>query len=259
MTFISVIKNNKKIEDYNKQAIHSWISISPKTHVILFADQSKVDNDNFIQNSYKDQLKFSQKIRHDFSNVPFVDDLFKEGVQQSRSKYVTFIRDDLILTKDWFNRVNQIFNFLSTQNPIIISQFVNVSNITAITDTTIDYTSSNADEIGSFTFRTGPSPFDISKVPGFVYGRGYWSNWMVGWLNSIADTVSIGLHPPAFRLQHSEKPLSDSDNRVIVNKYVKVSNGDYWGTNNDTKWKVEGNKLVNRKTLQEIELLDLTK
>jgi hypothetical protein len=104
----------------------------------------------------------------------------------------------------------------------------------------------DSSEVDTFVFRIDPPPFDVNLIPPFVMGGYKWNNWLIGWLNKVCDTVTFGLDPPIYSVNPSEYRIDNTDLKFIVNKHLASVNRKYFGSNNDTKWKIAGGQIVSR-------------
>lgn len=278
ITFISVPNRyNTSLKPSMKVAISSWLASSPKSHVILFIDRKEFDNtDQFPEELEKifgkDRVTYIGNIRKDLHGIPYINEWFIQGVLQSRSKYMAFINADIIVSSKWLKRVKQVYSIPQLKDkPLVLmnqridfdlkkEDFVSISftdyfneNNESILLNQIEsmiYNSTHRnhspDGIDCFTFRKDKLPFDPTLIPPFIIGRFVWDNWLVGWLNTICDTVTFHTDPPIYHVNHIRHVNNKKDPRVAVNFNFMEANNHYLGTNTDTKWEVKNDALIER-------------
>lgn len=269
MTYISVPRNIKNNKDYLKikLAISSWLSSSPKSKVILFVNRSKFHSSlpyELDQLYGKGRVFYANELRSDIKGVPYLDQWFEKGINLCETKYVTFINTDILLSSKWFHVVQNIFKifekFLTDQKPFIIGQRIDfdlvLQNVQTIhygqnillkeIDEMILNSSHSLHSIygmDTFSFRADDPPFPVSKFPPYLIGRYNWDNWFVGWLNRIADTISLLDTVPVYHINHRRHDFNINNSRIAINHYIKKANNDYFGFNGNTKWFVDKNYL----------------
>ncbi|OHT04818.1 hypothetical protein TRFO_27602 [Tritrichomonas foetus] len=257
-------------DKYNsmKLALSSWLAASPKSRILLFVNRSEFDPSDKLPTEL-DQLfgpgriTYAPSIRHDHKNVPYIDDWFRQGIKQSESKYVSFINSDIPISNDWLRRVKQVFQVMNDKPAVLIGQRIDFDliddkfnqlrfdqkHLLKDIDKMVQE-SPHSDHspfgIDSFTFRIDSLPFDFEKIPPFIMGRYNWDNWIIGWLNQVAETVTFNLNPPIYHINHKRHNFDPNDDKVAVNHHFKKANKDYFGSNYDTKWEVVDNNLVRR-------------
>ena len=274
ITFITVPRPfmNEDLFDRNKLAIHSWLSCSNRSRVILFVDKEEFDpSGNFpreLERLYgKERIEYLGPIRSDHNNIPYIDDWFRKGVMFTKSKYVCFINGDIVLSSSWLKRVKQVFEVMKDKRTVLIGQRIdfdlnkkilkelNYGSETFLEEVDDMVLMSNHEEhspygIDTFTFDVENMPFNVDLIPSFYMGRYNWDNWLVGWLNSICDTVTFNLDPPIYHVNHQRHNFDVNDAKVAVNHHLKIANHNYFGSNFDTKWQIIKGKLSNRNDAQ---------
>lgn len=272
MTFISCPRPLTK-DRYNstKLSLSSWLAASPKTSILLFVNKTEFDPDGSLSNELSrlfgaNRVRYAESTRHDLKGVPYIDDWFREGIKQSESKYVSFINTDIPLSKDWLKRVKQVYSVMGDEKPIVMIgqridfdldknkfhqlRFDQEHLLSDIDEMVLQSKHSPHSPYGvdSFTFQIENLPFDSDKILPFIMGRYNWDNWIVGWLNTFADTVTFNLDPPIYHINHKRHNFNPEDSKVAVNHHFKKANKDYFGSNYDTKWEIVDQTLVKRST-----------
>jgi hypothetical protein len=62
---------------------------------------------------------YAGPIRHDFGDVPYIDEWFRAGIGRSPSNFVCFINSHILLSTNWLIRAKQVFH-LMTDRPIFV-------------------------------------------------------------------------------------------------------------------------------------------
>lgn len=281
MTFISVPRPfmNGDIFERNKLAIHSWLSASNRTRVILFVNKTEFDPTFKFQNELdrlygKDRVEYAGYIRSDHNKIPYIDDWFRKGIIFTQSKYVCFINGDIVLSSKWMRRVKQVLTVMKEKPAVLIGQRIDfeldksmlkhltygskdfLKEIDELVDSS-DHQDHSPYGVDTFTFDAENVPFDVDLIPSFYMGRYNWDNWFVGWLNKICETVTFNLDPPIYHVNHQRHNFDIKDDKVAVNHHLKLANKNYFGSNYDTKWEIVNGMLKRRKGNTKITLPDI--
>jgi hypothetical protein len=253
-----------------KLSICSWLAASPSANVLLFLNRTEFDLCSRVQFEIDEQfgagrVVFAGKIRADDSGVPYINEWFIEGMRQKTSRYVCFINSDILISARWFSCARQIFKVMGyDRNVLLIGQRIDFVLIDSEYDKLrftqnsllVDIDSmvqrsphSNycVDGIDSFTFNVNLPPFNAAMIPPFLMGRPVWDNWLIGWCNQISDTVTFNLDPPIYHINHVNHTNDPKDPKVIFNRELWKANGNYYGTNINTKWRVINRRIVARR------------
>ena len=280
ITFVSVPRPFMKKDVYNrnKLAISSWLSCSNKSKVLLFVNRSDFDPTgefpNEIDELYgKNRVIYAGPIRSNINNIPYIDEWFKKGIDLSESKYICFINGDIVLSSKWLLRVKQVFQVMKNKSIVMIGQRIdftlnqgdfqnlrfNSSNLLEEIDNMVE-NSIHSDHspygVDTFTFRIDKLPFNVNLIPPFIMGRYNWDNWLVGYLNSVCETITFNTNPPIYHVDHQRHNFDISDYLVSINHYLRKANKNFFGSNYDTKWEIIDNKLIKRGLGISIELSD---
>lgn len=272
MTFITVPRPFAKgdIFERNKLAIHSWLSISNSSRIILFVNRKEFDPSGrfpaLLDELYgAHRIRYAGPIRGDHKGVPYIDDWFIKGLKAVESKYVCFINSDIVLSSKWLRRVKQVYSVMNDKQLVLIGQRIDFDlqpeKLNSLHFGSKDFlkeidefvmSSNHSDHspygVDTFTFRADDPPFDPEKIPPFIMGRYNWDNWLVGWLNANEkiETITFNLSPPIYHVNHRRHNFDIKDDRVAINHHMKKVNQDYFGSNYDTKWEIFDDKLVHR-------------
>jgi len=271
LSFISVPRPLTKASQYQrmKLAIGSWLACSPQSRVLLFIDRGSFDpTGRFPAELDREfgtgRVSYLGGIRGDREGVPYIDAWFRAGVRRSASRYVCFINSDILLSAGWLARVREVFGALGDRNPILIGQRVDfdlkgaayaglrftqgalLGDVDAMVRAA-RHSNHSPYGIDTFTFRADRPPFDPEMIPPFVMGRYNWDNWLVGWFNRVCETVTFNLDPPVYHMNHNRHRFDTNDSRVAINHHLKKANGDFFGSNYDTRWQVVRGELVQRR------------
>lgn len=259
---------NGDIFERNKLAIHSWLSVSNRSRVILFVNRSEFDPSGefpaLLDKLYgSHRIEYRGYIKSDLQGIPYIDHWFIRGLKETESKYVCFINSDIVLSSSWLKRVKQVFSVMKDKKTVLIGQRIDFDlNQWKLKD--LNYGSqdflqqidkfvmdSNHEDhspygIDTFTFRADIPPFNPEMIPPFVMGRYNWDNWLTGWLNTIVDTVTFNLDPPIYHVNHQRHNFDIEDDRVAINHHLRQANYNYFGSNFDTTWEIANGKLQSR-------------
>lgn len=249
-------------------AIYSWLSVSENTSIIFFIDNntSKL-NQTIIHNIEsrfgQNRMSFSFLSKTHITNIPYFSDWIIEGLQSSNSKLISFINNDIIITKRWYEIMTTLSKIFITNKIFCVGERLNfdVDNYTDFgrlfqmedylkniekyiyKHNITTYTIFGMD---TFTFSNENHYFNPLKIPNFLKGRYRYDNWFTGLFLSIAETVSFGHEIPVFHLNHKKNALSTQNLAIEYNTLLTVINCNFYGFNLNTKWYISKNYLLSR-------------
>jgi hypothetical protein len=108
--------------------------------------------------------------------------------------------------------------------------------------------------IDTFLFQIDHMSWNPDRVPPFLMGRPRWDNWLVGYLNTICDTITVGLNPPVYHIKHKPNGFDIKNDRMAVSQYTWIANKNYRGSNLDTIWTISGKTLIHRRHSFQIQI-----
>jgi hypothetical protein len=278
LTFISVPRAISTAEQYNrtKLAVSSWLASSPDAHVLLFLNRSEFDQHGKLPDELDSlfgpgRIHYAGPIKHDLNGIPYIDDWFRQGIRKSQSKYVCFINSDILISAKWLSRVSAVDRLFPDRSIMMIGQRIdfdlqlNLFDALSFEPKTLlkeidemvqrsPHSDHSPYGVDSFTFRIDHLPFDPERIPPFLMGRYNWDNWIIGYLNTISETVTFNLNPPIYHINHIRHNFDPEDDKVAVNHHTKKANKDYFGSNSDTTWEIVQNDLVHRRNGTHIKL-----
>ena len=266
ITFVTVPMQGSR--EVHKLAIASWLSVSDKSRVVILGERDSLGEvAEELEKVFGSRIVFAGPPKRDFKNVPYVDSWFRSGIAAAKAQFVCFVCENVVLGSDWMKRTAQVFGAMNGLKPFLIGQSAGFSidpawfaSLEFGSDSflsEIDGVSRQDDpptEVTWFAFRTDVLPFKPDMIPPFLLGYPEWSEWLVGYMNAICDTVSFGASPLVYRVEIDRPKLETEDSRAAVNHNTKLSNGNYSGSNADTVWEVVGDQIVHRSKGTKIQL-----
>ena len=267
ITFISVLEPGSP--QLHKVAIASWLSVSDKSRVLLFADRDSLGTvADELDELFGPRIRYVGPAKHDFENIAYVDAWFRDGVRLAKSQFVCLICDDIVLGNDWMSRAVKVFNAMSGRTFLLVGPSGSVEfDVNRIGQLPFGKRQDFLNEIDSsrsgdsqtsqarwFAFRTDEIPFDPDMVPPFLISFPGWSEWMIGFANAVTETVSFGSSPASYQIVRDKEMVEGAESRLAVNENTKVSNKNYTGSCDDTTWEVVGDHLVRRMGQDKINL-----
>lgn len=279
ITFISVPfpVSTKNIFMSLLLSVSSWLSISPKSRVILFINRNDLDYVfNFsltIEKIFgKDRISYPGTICTNWIGLPYINEWFIQGLRLCQSRYVCFLNSDIFLPSNWLKITEKVFllpSMLNT-NLFLISKRINFHlnetifnsiNFTKyilnhkdllkememilLKDKNITYSRHSAVDI--FTFRADRPPFNPKMIPPFLMGKPFWDNWLVGYLNTLAETISFANYSYVYHVGPLRTKYKDYTQEYFINYYIHTSKIHFGGGNDQTKWRIENGYLLKNK------------
>jgi hypothetical protein len=216
------------------------------------------------------RVTYSGPLKRDFGHVPYVDDWFREGVRRSSSNYVCFLNGDIILSANWLRRAKQIFRWMDGRSIVVIGRRINFylnptyfnnlsfgKTLLREIDVMVNQSKHFVEipyAIDTFLFQIDHMSWNPDRVPPFLMGRPRWDNWLVGYLNVVCDTITVGLNPPVYHIKHKPNGFDIRNDRMAVNQYTWIGNKNYRGSNLDTTWRISDKTLVHRRSSFQIQI-----
>jgi hypothetical protein len=265
ITFISVPRPtvDRMAYLYSKLAIGSWLSVSPCSNVLLFINRSGFGPlADEIDDLYgPGRVIYRGSIKHDFADIPYIDEWFQKGIQYSPTNFVCFINSDILVSGNWLTRAKQVFRIMAHRPILVIDQRMDFTlNLTHFDNLKfggnsllqqIDVMVKNSPHsiyqptgIDMYLFRIDCLRLEPKRIPPFMMGRPLWDNWLVGYATTIGDTITFALNPPVYHIRHQSQWAGWKCERVSLNYHTWKANNEYMGSNVDAKWRVSGNALV---------------
>jgi hypothetical protein len=274
MTFVTVPRpwTTKASMDRTRMAICTWLAASPFTKVLLFASSTNVTSTGSFQLQLEctfgpNRIWFRPALPLHKMGFPLIRDWFTEGVKHApRSRLLTFINSDILISDGWMDRVEQIFSVLQgSHRPVVVARRVNfkipsidVDFLCSVSDhdrgrwvrdlvAHSNYSFENMRGIDSWTFSGSPVPFNFQKIPDFLMGWYAWDNWVTEWLNVVAEVVSLMNDPPIFHMNHHRNPHRRNEYRFRHNARLYRASVYPRIALDQTQWTVERGFILRRK------------
>lgn len=160
-----------------RNAINSWLKLSPKPNIILFG----IENEN-IKNEFNDENITYLPIK-DFNEyeTPYINKIFESAIENSVTDALCYVNSDIILFNDFPKTVENLiaqkkYFGVGKRYNVEIQKILNFSDQNKIRD----YYLNNA-ELDSYS---GSDYFifnkySIKNIPSFLIGRTCWDNWLM--------------------------------------------------------------------------------
>ncbi|EAY09038.1 hypothetical protein TVAG_180120 [Trichomonas vaginalis G3] len=276
ITYITVPKPVKS-EDQRlkyKFTICNWLASTNRSKVILYIKPDDFDPTGNIQKEIDElygpgRVKYLGDLKSNKDGIPYIDDWFRRGIQDSETLYVSFINTDILLSSNWYFAIKQTFNALPDKKLVIINQRIDFdlemhkmremnlsTDLLHQTDKLVEgsrQTIHSPFGVDLFTFRLDKLPFDPNVIPPFIMGRYNWDNWLCGYLNENTDTLTFGLEPAVYHINHVRHSFDTKDPKVYINERLRFINYGYFGSNYDTVLSLIDGKIVgNSGTIAEL-------
>lgn len=278
ITFITVpfpVNNTKKFITM-MYSFSSWLAISPKSHIILFTSKEYFDKTQHFTSKIEEifginRIAYAGPICSNMNGIPYIREWFIQGLKLVKSKYVSFINSDIVLPSNWLNITKNIFLHpkLLNKSLFLISQRLNF-NLNETIFQSINFTKykknhqkllhifekialndpnkrfSPPGAIDIFTFRADKPPFNPNVIPLFHMGKPAWDNWLVGYMNTISETVSFGNYSFVYHAGPMREKYNDGSPEYFINRNLYFKNIKFDGDNSKTKWVIKNGNLFRR-------------
>ena len=269
ITYITVPKKVEKDEDRLKYkfAFCNWLAASNGSRIIAYMNSSDFDPSGDTQREIESKfgegrLSFLDTLRHNYVGIPYIDSWFSKGFEDAETLYVCFINTDILLSSSWFPAIQTAFKLIGNKKALIINQRIDFyldpsaienwdfysKDLLNKTDALINdtnYTLHSPYGVDTFTFRKDIMPFNPHVIPPFLVGRYNWDNWICGYLNYKVLTISFGVTPPIYHIDHVRHQFNKgADPLVKTNEELRSMNYNYFGSNFDTNYVYKNGKIV---------------
>jgi hypothetical protein len=192
--------------------------------------------------------------RSNDDGIPFIDSWFQDGVKLARTKYVSMINADIVLSAQWYPYIINLLESLAPPyRPFVFSPRLNVNftdeafawvrlnneNVLKDVDKAVmqlRWERNDGGGVDIFTFARSKPPVDLDAIPPFLIGRPVWDFWVIGWSNEIADTISTDFTPPIYHLDHKSRNRNRADPTVRYNTKLGKRRGRFFAGVGSTKW-----------------------
>ena len=177
-----------------RNAINSWLNLSPKPDIILFGVE-----DYKIKKKFKDTCIKFVPIKHvnDYK-TPFINKIFEKAIEISKTETLCYVNSDIILFNDFPQAIK---NLQIKKNYFGVGRRYNVE-----INNLIDFSNNEQIKMNYFNklhldIATGSDYFifrknSIKNIPNFLIGRTCWDNWLIHYasinnLNLTNCTIDI--------------------------------------------------------------------
>jgi hypothetical protein len=268
MTFVSVPKvlTNDTQCLRMKLSVASWLGTDPTTKIILFTTRTEFGEWHGLPQELDvdfgyGRIFYAGSIKSNSEGIPFVDDWFERGVALAKSRYISMINSDILMSSDWYQMIMKILKCESDSfRPVVLSTRTDVdfpssfysnlrwnqSHLLNDIDTEMSKLPLEWHNLGGvdvFSFRTWEPPFDLGKFPPFLMGRPRWDGWLIGHANNVSDTIWTRFLPAVYHLNHDRVKPVLRDPTVRYNWNLSKSNGGYRFHPRTSKW-IFGRELL---------------
>jgi hypothetical protein len=160
-----------------RNAIQSWIALTPRPEVILLGD-----DEGTAEVAQEFGLRHIPAVERSNHGTPLVNSIFELAQQQGQGPLFVYINSDIVLMDDFIQAVQQI----PFQRFMMTGQRWNL-DLTEPLDFTQDWQSHLRDRVAASGWKEGPQAMDYfvfprgvyTDIPPFAIGRLCWDNWLL--------------------------------------------------------------------------------
>lgn len=186
----------KKFEGHiniiQKNAIKSWLKLSPRPQIILLGD-----DEGTAQAAGEFGLLHIREIKKNKTGTPLVNDIFEKAQQNSQYNVLAYVNSDIILMQDFMEMIKRI-NFsrylvVGRRWDLDLKEEIDFNN-----NTWPEELKKKTKEQGELHGPAGIDYFVFPKglfgqIPAFAIGRTVWDNWFLhrAWVSGakLIDTT----------------------------------------------------------------------
>ncbi|OHS96810.1 hypothetical protein TRFO_36937 [Tritrichomonas foetus] len=263
-TFVSVPREPKTPTQFAllKMAVSNWILSSNNSRVILIINPKEFDVnhtlfDEITEDFGPGRLIYQTTLKTNRNNVPYINNWFESAVSTTPFNILTLINSDILLPPGWVDTINQIFEIFG-ETAFVTGYRLNfdIEDYSYILDRSFkdfNYTeyvySCNHSEysfrgMDFFTFMNHPGSNFFKTLPPFLMGKYEWDNWLVGKMNQLYQTITLG---PNYRTYHINHPATANKRFTefsLYNKRLRILYYTPTSDNEHTKWTVKNRTTI---------------
>lgn len=160
-----------------RNAINSWLTISPKPNIILFG----IENEDLKKEFSDDSITFLPINDYNEYGTPYINKIFESAIKNSTTDALCYVNSDIILFDDFPKTIN---NLMLQKKYFGVGQKYNIE-----INKKLDFKYSNDIrdyylKNGTLDSYTGSDYFifdrhSINNIPNFLIGRTCWDNWLM--------------------------------------------------------------------------------
>ncbi len=179
LTIFSIPKSFRgHINIIQRNAIRSWLKLSPKCEIILFGNEEGITE---VVNEFN--ILHIPEIKKSEFGTPLLDSVFDQAKKLANNRLLAYVNTDIILMSDFIPAIEQITNPLF----LMSGQRWNLDTKEAIQFDEIDWEKKVREEIAKKGKLSGFSAMDyfvfsrnlFHDLPPFAVGRPGWDNWLI--------------------------------------------------------------------------------
>ena len=169
-----------------RNAINSWLKLSPKPKIILFG----IENEDIKKEFDDDCITFLSIDHVNEYKTPFISSIFEKAIEHSPTETLCYVNSDIILFNDFPRTVENLiyqkkYFGVGKRYTIEIEKILDFSDQSKIRD----YYLKNL----KFDLYTGSDYFifhkkSIRNMPNFLIGRTCWDNWLM--YNAVKNNLN---------------------------------------------------------------------
>ena len=165
-----------------RNAIRSWVQLSPAVDVLLFGDEEGI-----AEFAAENEVAHLGHVDRNANGTPLVSTAFSTAHQVSTSPVLVYCNADVILDRSFVSAMEQLSNQSQYENWLAIGQRTNLSvdrEIDFNDETQLQWLEQHLKATGRKSSAVCKEYFAFNRelfqqVPPFAVGRGNWDNWMV--------------------------------------------------------------------------------
>lgn len=255
-TFVTVPREPKTPTQFAllRFVVSSWIMSSNNSRAIFIINPSEFDVNHTLLKAVEDdfgpgKLIYQPTLKVSRNNVPYINNFFESAVYSTPFNILTLINSDILILPGWIDKINQIFEIfgetafitgyrlnidVEDYSVLLNRSFKNfdlMKFINSCPQTEYSYRG-----MDFFTFLNHPDSKFFENIPPFLMGQYEWDNWLVGKMNLLYQTISLG---PDFRVVHINHPSFPRKRFNEYSAYNKRLRFMYYAPTSDnkhTKW-----------------------
>lgn len=234
-----------------KNAIQSWLQLSPKPEIILFGDEKGIS-----ETAKEFGIKHISQIKKNEFGTPLLSSVFNLAKEQANNNFLSYVNSDIILMNDFIKAVEEVRKTFPSF--LIMSQRWDLDLKEAIDFNDNDWTT----KLRDLTIKKGKGPIGTDcfvfprilqhNFPHFVVGRPGWDNWLLYQSHLLGiPLIDITRAITAVHQNHdySHYPAGEKSRLEIMNNLKLMGGISHTFTPRDATWIFTNQGLKKRKII----------
>lgn len=271
-------KNSELLRDKYFFTFSSWLLTAPTTKLYIMMPREEFDPDLILLPTIEkllgpNRILFGPDVETDEDGVPYIDDWFINGLDNTNSSVLCWINADIIIPNGWYQRIQFLydhFHNIDQQISVIsrrcdfdfesntaselyrrIKSYADFRNVSDVWPPDYDEISKERKlhtswGIDFFLVSREPMQINFDDIPHFHMGKYRWDPWITGWLREHMPLITLGDEFCTYHMNHVPKDRQTTDVKVKENLEMAARHKKYNVPNGLASYMLRGRGLFKK-------------